>query len=73
MVVAWLNPLTGDYDIDREFPAIQWWPPTTEFPNGRPLASREDCLALSRFKIKEYRGDGAHVTYVDCANMAKKL
>jgi|TARA_R110002020_G_scaffold84472_10_gene209251 hypothetical protein len=72
MVIAWLNPLTGNYELHREFPAIEWWPPGVHFPRGRPLISREDCLALSRWKMEEYRDDGGRVTYVDCVDMAKR-
>ena len=69
MVVLFLHPVTATKDW--EYPAIEWWPPSMEFPNGRPIMGRDDCLALSRFKIKEYRGDGGRVTHVDCARIGQ--
>ena len=67
MVLAWLNPGTGIWDMHKEYTAYENWPPSVQFPDGRPIVSRGDCILLSRFLTREYKSDGAKVMYVDCA------
>ena len=66
MVLAWLNAGTGVWDAWKEYPEFSHWPASLDFPSGRPIHNREDYLALSEFKEREFRADGAKVMYVDC-------